>query len=113
MIKKSLYLSILFILLLTMIGCSNASQWTDGIYQGSAEGLHGDIQLSVEVKDGKISNITVNSQNDTAGVSDAAFEQVPQAIIENQSTEVDTVAGATVSSEGIIKAVENALSKAE
>lgn len=113
MIKKSLNVSIIVVLLLLLFGCSSKSQWNDGVFQGSAQGIHGDIALSVEVKEGKISDIIIDSQNETAGVSDAAFEQVPTSIIENQSTDVDTVAGATVSSQGIIAAVENALNQAQ
>lgn len=112
MLKKSLTCGILALIVFLMFGCASSSKWNDGEYQGSAEGLHGEIALSVVVESGKISGITIDSQNDTAGVSDAAFEQIPQAIIENQSTEVDTVAGATVSSEAVIAAVESALSQA-
>ena len=48
---------------------------------------------------------------ETAGVSDPAFETIPDAIIAAQSTEVDAAAGATFSSKGIMEAVNDALSK--
>ena len=116
--KGGLYLGLLLILTLSMmfVSCSKgpaAPAWKDGTYSGVAEGVHGQVELSVEINGGKIAKINVVSQHETAGVSDAAFEQVPASIIEKQSTEVETVAGASVSSKAIITAVEEALSKAK
>ena len=59
----------------------------------------------------QISKIEVLSHGETAGVSDPAFETIPDAIIAAQSTEVDAAAGATFSSKGIMEAVNDALSK--
>ncbi|HOA71262.1 MAG TPA: FMN-binding protein, partial [Bacillota bacterium] len=59
---------------------------------------------------GKIVDIKVLEHRETAGISDPAFKRVPQDIIEKQSLEdIDTIAGATFTSEGIIEAVKNAL----
>lgn len=116
--KKLLSLGMLSILMLSLafVGCSNgpaASVWKDGSYNGKAEAVHGDIEMSVEISEGKIAKINVVSQAETSGVSEVAFEQVPSSIIEKQTTEVETVAGATVSSQAIIAAVEDALNKAK
>lgn len=116
--KKSLFLGAALFLAFNLVfaGCSKgpaAPTWKDGTYNGKAEGLHGDIELGVEVKSGKIAKINVISQGETSGVSEAAFEQVPADIVKKQSTEVDTVAGATVSSKAIITAVKQALDKAK
>lgn len=99
---------------LTLFACAKEpeSQWADGTYNGIAEGVHGDIELSVTIEKGAIQSIDVVSQAETSGVSEVAFSQVPQSIIDTQSTEVETVTGATVSSEAIISAVNDALSKA-
>ena len=53
----------------------------------------------------------VLSHNETSGISDSAFEQIPAAIIEAQSADVDVVAGATKTSEALIAAVKDALSQ--
>ncbi len=106
-------LAIMMLLLLTLlVGCSSGSAWKDGTYTGTAEGVHGEIKLSVEVSSGEISKIDVVSHSETSGVSELAFEQMPKLIIEAQSLEVDTVAGATVSSEAILEAVGEALENA-
>ena len=49
------------------------------------------------------------SHTETAGISDGAIEKIPAAIVEKQSTDVDTVSGATVTSKAIIEAVNAAL----
>ena len=60
----------------------------------------------------KITNIQVLSHRESAGLSDAPLTQLPKEIIERQTLKVDNIAGATFSSQGLIKATQNALSKA-
>ncbi len=101
------------LLLFSAAGCSARSAWADGWYSGSGEGVHGVIKLSVSVEKGRIAEIRIDEQHETKGVSEVALDEIPRAIIKAQSTEVDTVAGASVTSEGIIAAVEMALTEAE
>jgi uncharacterized protein with FMN-binding domain/succinate dehydrogenase/fumarate reductase flavoprotein subunit len=84
--------------------------YTDGTYTGSANGMGGAVPVTVTVSGGKITEIVVGDNKETPGVSDPAIEQIPAAIIEAQSAEVDVVAGATVTSKAIMEAVANALS---
>ena len=97
-----------------VVSCARpaASQWKDGAYPGKAEGVHGEIDLTVTVEKGKIAKIEVTHQSEAAGVSDLAFQRVPQEIIEKQTTKVDAVSGASLSSKAIMAAAEDALSKA-
>ncbi|HHX10325.1 MAG TPA: FMN-binding protein [Firmicutes bacterium] len=81
----------------------------DGEYGGTGNGLFGPIKVSVTMEGGKIVDIKVLEHRETAGISDPAFKYVPQDIIDKQSLDVDTVAGATFASEGVIEAVKNAL----
>lgn len=80
-------------------------------YIGEAEGFGGTVKVKVTMDGDKIAKIDVLSHSETAGVSDAAFNTIPQAIIDAQSTSVDVAANATISSKAIMAAVENALSK--
>ena len=59
-----------------------AAQWKDGAYPGKAEGVHGEIDLTVTVAKGKITKVEVTHQNEAAGVSDLAFQRVPQEIVD-------------------------------
>ena len=80
-------------------------------YIGEAKGFDGPIKVKVTMDGDKIAKIDVLSHGDTPGISDKAFSTIPQAIIDAQSTQVDVAAGATFSSQGIMAAVEDALSK--
>lgn len=74
-------------------------------YEGEGAGFGGPIKVAATVEDGKLTAVEVLSHAETAGISDAAFAKIPQAIIDNQSVAVDTVAGCTFSSKGLIEAV--------
>lgn len=91
----------------------SSGNYTDGTYEGSATGYAQNIKVNVTVSGGKISDINIVSHNETPGFYERAFETVPQEIISKQSTDVDTVSGATYSSVGIINAVNDALSDAQ
>lgn len=83
-----------------------------GTYVGEAKGYGGMIQAEVTVSKDKIENIKLNAEKETPFVSSVALERIPKAIIEKQNLRVDTVAGATVTSRGVISAVTNAVKKA-
>lgn len=86
------------------------SEVADGVYKGSAVGHNGgDLVVEVTVAGGKITKIDVISHTETATLTDPAFEQVPASIIENNSLDVDSVSGVTVTSNTIKEAVKNAL----
>ncbi len=97
----------------TIISCSGAaSKWNDGAWQGSAEGVHGDVVLTVTVEKGKIKSVTIDQQQEASGVSDVALARVPAEIVAHQSTKVDAVSGASLTSKAIMAAADNALAKA-
>ena len=87
--------------------------YTDGTYTGSAQGFGGAITVQVTLANDEITDIQVTGApgEDSAYLSQA--EGVISSIISAQSTDVDTVSGATFSSTGIINAVVDALGKAE
>ena len=92
---------------------SESGTWKDGTYTGSGKGFGGTISVKVIVKDGKISAIDVTSASgETASYFSKAKGIIPK-MISGQTTNVDAASGATYSSNGIITAVRNALSKAE
>lgn len=87
--------------------------YKDGTYTGSAQGFGGAITVQVTLANDEITDIQVTSApgEDSAYLSQG--EGVISSIISAQSTDVDTVSGATFSSTGIINAVVDALGKAE
>ncbi|WP_070001113.1 FMN-binding protein [Cellulosilyticum sp. I15G10I2] len=81
------------------------------IYKGSAMGNDGMIDVAVTVIDEKIYSIEVLSHEDTPRIAQNAFEHLTNTIVASQKIDIDTVSGATYSSEGFLKAVKNALAK--
>lgn len=84
----------------------------DGTYEGSAFGFGDLITVSVTIKDGRITDISVL---DASGEDRPYYNQslpLLDEMIDKQSTAVDTVSGATLTSEGLIGAVADALGKA-
>ncbi|QSX09179.1 FMN-binding protein [Alkalibacter rhizosphaerae] len=111
--KKLLLFALLTLMVAFAFGCAGGPKWQDGTYTGVGEGLQDDITVSVSIEDGKIAAVEVVEHRESPGVSEPALEQIPEIIVENQSAEVDVVAGVTYTSDGIMQAVSDALSKAE
>ena len=85
--------------------------YKDGIYYGTGTGFGGPLKVKVEISDGKITSIQIVENSDGSGYISKASALI-SFIISKQSTNVDTVSGATYSSVGIIQAVRDALSQA-
>ena len=85
---------------------------TDGTYTGHGTGFGGDITVEVVIADGKIASCAIKSAEDeTPEYLDAASALV-DSVTEAQSAVVDTVSGATLSSNGILEAVRDCLTQA-
>lgn len=78
-------------------------------YIGRYAGMNGKLTVRVTLDGKTIANVEVLEHNETPNVGTLAVDQLPQRIIDAQSTLVDTVAGATRTSAGIILATEAAL----
>lgn len=86
--------------------------YKDGTYQGSGTGFGGTITVQVTVSGGKITAVDILSASGETGSYFASAQGVVSKVLSSQSPNVDAVSGATYSSNGIIKAVQNALSQA-
>jgi succinate dehydrogenase/fumarate reductase flavoprotein subunit len=91
----------------------NESSLGPNEYIGVGSGMGGDLVVKVAASGSDITGITFLRINETLGVCDRAIAQVPKAIIDRDTPDVDAVAGATLTSEAIIAAVKDALSKAK
>jgi len=88
--------------------------WDPGTYTGvGAGGFGGDITVEVVIDDsGSLASVTITHHSDTQSFVDMAEAQVVAAMVANQTMFVDTFSGATMTSQAIINAVENALADA-
>lgn len=86
--------------------------YPDGVYIGSGEGYRGETTVAVSLKDGTIDNIMVmNTEDDTAYFKRA--ESLLKQVLQQQTTDLDAISGATFSSEGILEAIADALEQAK
>jgi uncharacterized protein with FMN-binding domain len=107
-----------------MVACSKGAEQSSTDQKGSNDTTKGDlvtltgtgvgfgggkITVTVTMDGDKIVSIVADGENQTEGIGTRALEELPGKIVEANSTEVDVIAGATVTSEGIIYAVNNAL----
>ena len=84
----------------------------DGTYSVTQGGFDGDFTVDVTIAQGKISDVKVVKTLDSLGIGEMAQKELAKTIIEKQSTNIDTVSGATISSKTFLSAVKNALKEA-
>ena len=91
---------------------AGAASYVDGTYTGEAEGFGGTVAVEVTVEGGKITGVEVASAEKEDGAYLSMAKDIISEILEAQSTDVDTVSGATFSSTAIRDASAQALEKA-
>lgn len=111
--KKKISAFLASVLLLGSIGgAAMAEGMTPGTYEAAAQGFHGDVKLSVTVDAEKITAIDILEHSETEGIGAAALPKLVEAVLVNQTIGVDSVAGATVTSEAFKAAMTDALTQA-
>ncbi|NLB33504.1 MAG: FAD-dependent oxidoreductase [Tissierellia bacterium] len=109
-------------MVLGVVGCTTKEEPDDtpnenaiyksGTYTATAKGHNGDVKVEVEFDDTSIVSIKVLEHEETLGIGDIAMERLPEEIINNQTLAVDSVSGATFTSEAILAAVEDCVKQA-
>ena len=82
-----------------------------GEYEGTAKGYGGDIKVKVSLENGEIKAIDVE-QKETAAVGGAGIERIKEEVIAKNTTDLDNISGATISSAAFLSAVKDAIKKA-
>ena len=95
-----------------LAGCS-AGTYTPGTYSAEAVGFGGKLTVEVTFSAEEITDVTVTEHNETPDLADDALAEIPQAIVEAQSSDVDSVSGATMTSEAIKAAVRDCIDQAQ
>lgn len=93
-------------------GATTGASYAPGTYTGTGDGKFDAITVEVDFSEDAITEVRVTSCNDTARIAAPALEQIPQRIVETQGLGVDTVAGATFTSIGIVNAVADCVDQA-
>ncbi|PIE97946.1 MAG: FMN-binding domain-containing protein [Treponema sp.] len=112
---KIIRFCVLFFCVAVLGSCSGDSEkLKQGSYIGVGQGNSGPIKVEVVVdKRHKMVDISVLEYCDTPGIGGNVFDYLIKAVVKKKSTDVDTVAGATYTSNGFLDAVEDALKKAK
>jgi len=93
------------------IGDGVQGDFDDGVFEGVGRGYNGDVSVRVTVEGGNIVSIVMFDHLETPIIYAAAESGVVSAMIASQSLDVDTVSGATITSEATIEAVRDALGR--
>lgn len=123
--RKLMAILLIVAMIFTLSGCGTkakkdttegtsepASLYKAGKYTGVAAGKNGNIKVEVEFTENEIKTITVIEHSETEGISDEAFKKTIEAIIKNQTLAVDSVSGASMTTNAILEAVEDAVKQA-
>ena len=82
------------------------------VYTGKAQGMFCEIVAEVTVKDGKIADVKLTGADETPALGGKVLEEMPAKILDAQSTDVDGMTGATVTTDAVKAAVNDALVQA-
>ena len=83
-----------------------------GTYTATRQGMHGDVTVKVVLTEDAVKDVQVTENDDTQMISAFAVELVPADIVKYQTTDVDSAAGATMTSAAIVSAVQDCLDQA-
>ena len=94
-------------------GSAGAEDLTDGTYTSSAKGCLSDVEVTVTVSGGKVSEVAIDASGETPELGGAAAETLADALTKAGSTNgVDAVAGATMTSNAVFTAMDDCLAQA-
>lgn len=97
----------------TAAATGSSGLYKDGTYTGTGTGFRGTTTLSITISGGAVTDVQVVSYQDDAKYFDRAFQTISSDVVAAQSAQVDAVSHATYSSNGIIQAVNDALTQAK
>lgn len=107
------FLTVTF-LALSLLACAKApfADYQDGSYVGEGQGRRRHLKVEITLADGRMTDCRVVEQYEGAYYAKEPLTEIPKRILEAQDPRVDGISGSTLTSEGIMKAVENALEQA-
>lgn len=97
-----------------MIGCGPKQiRYNEGSYEGVGHGHHGPIKVMVITDPYEIKEIKIIEEYEMPELSTIVYNKIPDEVIKRNSAQVDVIAGASYTSEGLIEAIGNGLNKAK
>ncbi len=112
--KKLLGLTLTIVLATSLVACGSKNIiYKEGIYEGNAEGHIGPIKVQIVTDKYEIKEIKILEQQEIPIIADTVYEKIPARVIKSNSSDVEVVAGATYTSNGLIQAIKDGLDKAK
>lgn len=95
--------------LLLLSGCSRSVSNTEKSATGTAQGFGGEVSVTITTVDGEISDVVITGDSETETVGGAAITKLADAMKASKSIDVETVSGATITSEAVLSAAKSAM----
>ncbi len=90
-----------------------AGLYTPGTYEATAAGINGDVKVTMTFSDSAITDVVLDVSGETASIGGAAAEDLKAALMSAQSADIDVVSGATITSQGVMKAAQKCIDQAK
>jgi len=88
------------------------AEGVSGEFSGTAQGIGGDVVVTITLDNGVITDVKAVGENETQGIGSVALEQMPPEMVAGNTINVDAIATATVTSNAILEAAALALQEA-
>lgn len=115
-IKKLIASLLVTTMALSFTGCgesaSTSGKYSPGVYTSVTDGHNGEVKVDVTFDENSITKVEVKEHKESPGISDVPIASIPEKIVESQSLKIDTVSGATYTSNAILTAVADAVTQA-
>lgn len=109
---KKIISVLLCVCMVLSMGLVAMADGVSGDFTGTAQGLGGDVTVTLTLKDGKIVGCTATGDKETEGIGSKVIDTFPAIVAESGSIAVDAISGATVTSNAFLAAAEAALTEA-
>lgn len=113
MFKRFLSLSLVLALSVLCATTVVAGAYTPGTYTATEFGMVDDVVVTMTFSDAAITDVKVVGEKETAGIGTVALQALPNAILEAQSADIDTISGATITADAALKAAAACIAQAK
>lgn len=110
--KKLKTIVLLIAISVTLSSCGKTRKV--GTYEAEGKGRNGNIRVSVTIdSEGDISDIELIEHEENKQFIEASFDEIRKSVIRKNNYDVDTISGATQTSNGIIEGIKKAVEESQ
>ena len=115
--KKNVLASLLLTGAMFLTACGGSASSTSaaggvsGSFTGTAKGM-GEVSVTLTLTDNVITDCTAKGDEETSGIGSVVIEQFPGEVVEGNTINLDSISGATITSNAFVEAAKAALTEA-